>query len=44
MKTPETTRQRAVGYLELVRVNQDFRSLWLGQIVSLFGDWFNLIA
>lgn len=33
-----------IGYLELVRGNPSFRSLWLGQIVSLFGDWFNLIA
>ena len=33
-----------VGYLELVRRNIDFRYLWAGQIVSLFGDWFNLIA
>jgi MFS family permease len=32
------------GYLELVRANRDFRYLWFGQIVSLFGDWFNLIA
>ena len=32
------------GYRELVRENTNFRLLWLGQIVSLFGDWFNLIA
>ncbi len=32
------------GYLELVRRNSDFRFLWFGQIVSLMGDWFNLIA
>ena len=32
------------GYFELVRNNADFRWLWLGQIVSLLGDWFNLIA
>lgn len=33
-----------VGYYALVRGNRDFRSLWFGQIISLFGDWFNLIA
>jgi MFS family permease len=33
-----------VGYLQLIRGNVDFRYLWSGQIVSLFGDWFNLIG
>jgi MFS family permease len=28
----------------LVRGNANFRLLWFGQIVSLFGHWFNLIA
>jgi MFS family permease len=28
----------------LVRSNANFRFLWFGQIVSLLGDWFNLIA
>lgn len=32
------------GYLALIRSNHNFRNLWSGQIVSLFGDWFNLIA
>ena len=32
------------GYWELVRENASFRYLWFGQIVSLLGDWFNLIA
>jgi MFS family permease len=32
------------GYLDLVKGNANFRWLWLGQIVSLLGDWFNLIA
>ena len=35
---------RAIGYTELVRKNKNFRNLWFGQIVSLLGDWFNLIA
>jgi MFS family permease len=33
-----------VGYGELIRSNHNFRYLWFGQIVSLLGDWFNLIA
>lgn len=38
-------RQKSpVGYLALVRSNYNFRSLWTGQIISLFGDWFDLIA
>jgi MFS family permease len=28
----------------LIRGNANFRFLWFGQIVSLCGDWFNLIA
>lgn len=32
------------SYSDLVRGNANFRYLWLGQIVSLLGDWFNLIA
>ena len=39
-----TNIQRPIGYVELVRKNKNFRNLWLGQIVSLLGDWFNLIA
>lgn len=33
-----------VGYTTLIRNNRGFRYLWFGQIVSLLGDWFNLIA
>jgi MFS family permease len=32
------------GYLELLRGNRDFRHLWLGQVVSQLGDWFDTIA
>ncbi len=31
-------------YLVLLRGNRNYRYLWLGQVVSLLGDWFNLIA
>ena len=37
------TRQ-AAGYIELVRSNRSFRQLWLGQVVSQMGDWFDTIA
>lgn len=33
-----------IGYLALVRTNVNFRRLWIGNVVSLFGDWFNTIA
>lgn len=33
-----------IGYGQLVRGNSNFRFLWFGQIISLLGDWFNLIA
>jgi MFS family permease len=34
----------AVGYLELLRGNRNFRLLWGGEVISLLGDWFDLIA
>ena len=39
-----TADPRPAGYVELVRGNRNYRYLWLGQVVSLLGDWFNLIA
>ena len=35
---------KPVGYITLIRQNSNFRWLWCGQLVSLLGDWFNLIA
>lgn len=32
------------GYFELLRRRPAFRSIWLGSVVSLAGDWFTLIA
>src|SRR5437016_2927578 len=34
----------AIGYVELLRGNRGFRLLWLGQVVSQMGDWFDTIA
>ncbi|MFN2491959.1 MAG: MFS transporter [Pyrinomonadaceae bacterium] len=42
MKRLEITRP--VGYIELLRGNRGFRQLWLGQVVSQLGDWFDTIA
>ncbi|MBD0327286.1 MAG: MFS transporter, partial [Pyrinomonadaceae bacterium] len=36
--------QRPSGYLELLRSNRNFRQLWLGQVVSQLGDWFDTMA
>ena len=38
------TDMRSSGYLQLIRGNRAFRYLWAGQVISLTGDWFNLIA
>lgn len=32
------------GYWTLVSGNKNFRRLWVGNLVSLLGDWFNTIA
>jgi MFS family permease len=37
-------QHQSTGYLELLRQNRNFRNLWLGQVVSEFGDWFSTIA
>ena len=42
--TANPTTQAAVSYTDLLRNNRNFRFLWFGQIVSLLGDWFNLVA
>ena len=35
---------RAVGYIQLLRSNRNFRNLFIGQLVSQTGDWFNSVA
>jgi MFS family permease len=44
LDSTKTERHLSVGYGELIRGNANFRNLWFGQIISLLGDWFNLIA
>lgn len=44
---PESKRLETTtpaGYLELLRGNRSFRQVWLGQVVSQMGDWFDTIA
>jgi MFS family permease len=35
---------REVGYFELVRCNRAFRRFWFANIISMLGEWVNLIA
>ncbi len=37
-------KEDPIGYWALIRDYPAWRYLWFGQIVSLLGDWFNLIA
>ena len=41
-----TTRSNAasLSYTQLLRNNRPYRKLWLSQVVSNAGDWFNTIA
>lgn len=32
------------GYLALLRGNRDYRRLFIGQVISQAGDWFNSVA
>jgi MFS family permease len=42
--TPKSESYKSVGYIDLLRRNRNFRLLWLGQVVSQMGDWFDTIA
>lgn len=33
-----------IGYVQLLRTNGNFRSLWLASVISMLGEWFNTIA
>ncbi len=37
-------QNQPIGYIALLRTNQNFRRIWLGDIASLLGDWFATIA
>lgn len=39
-----STQDQSIGYLALLRSNQNFRRIWLGDMASLLGDWFATIA
>lgn len=41
--TANRTSER-VGYFELLRSNRNFRRLFVGQLISQTGDWFNSVA
>ena len=43
-ESAEEGRGGAVGYGALLRQNRSFRLLWLGQVVSQLGDWFDTLA
>ena len=34
----------STGYLALLKGNSDFRKVWVAWALSLFGDWFNMLA
>ena len=34
----------SLTYIELLRHNRSFRRLWIGQVISELGNWFNFIA
>ena len=40
----EPLAYKPVGYIDLLRRNRSFRQLWLWQVVSQMGDWFDTIA
>ncbi len=42
--TSQTPTSPPSGYLALIRGNPEFTKLWIGQLVSYLGDWFNNVA
>ncbi len=44
MGAPDHPAAGRAGYLELIRGNRSLRRIWLADVASLFGDWFNMVA
>ncbi len=42
--SPPSNPPDRAGYFELIRGNPNYRRLWLGDVASNLGDWFNTIA
>ena len=40
----QSSKMDSLTYLQLLRRNRSFRRLWLGQVISELGNWFNFIA
>src|SRR5688500_20212778 len=38
------TNMASLTYTQLLQRNRSFRRLWIGQVVSELGNWFNFIA
>lgn len=37
-------QEQEVGFLELLRVNPTFKKYWIGNTISMLGEWFNTVA
>ena len=37
-------KEKLQPYIDLVRGNENYRRLWLAQLISNFGDWFGILA
>ena len=36
--------EQEVGFIELLRVNSTFKKYWVGNSISMLGEWFNTVA
>ena len=43
-QNPTYDADRPVGYWQLIKQNSRFRTLWIAQLISMAGDWFNSVA